>query len=590
MAQWTFNRFALTLGVAALVGVAFAGDDRLEPAAFRATEPAVALRARGGMVAADSPDASAVGAEILRNGGNAFDAAVGVSLALNVVRPYSTGLGGGGFMLAYVASEQRFVALDFRETAPAAVTEKLYDDRRQPGRSAALTTLGGLAVATPGQARGLAEIHKHFGHLPLPEIAEPAAQLAERGFKPNAHYLGALYRATQKFRTRATYAERFSDIWRSLLREGRLPREGATITRTELAATIRLFGKDGAAPFCEGEVAQAIVDAVRKDGGVLTLDDLKSFAPVEREPLRVSYRGHEVIGFPPPSSGGVCNGVALRLLEQHDLARLHQRSAADAWHLVIEAQRAAFADRSRWLGDPASMMIDPQRLLDDAHVARMARLIDPRRAGDSSKLPVDLPAPDDHGTSHFCIVDRHGNIVSMTETINLEFGSLIYLPQYGLVLNNEMDDFTRAPGKPNAFGLVQGSGNARIPCRRPLSSMSPTIVLKDGRPVLVLGASGGPRIVTAVLDVLVRVLDFGEPLDEAVGAIRVHHQWLPDQVSLDRIPAEPAERKLVSGLNQLGHKTKVVKKESALQAIAISPDGELIGVCDPRKGGAPAVP
>jgi gamma-glutamyltranspeptidase/glutathione hydrolase len=551
---------------AALAGVAFAAD------------PPWLARGNAGMVATDSPEASQIGAAVLRAGGNAFDAAVAVSFALAVASPSRTGLGGGGFLVAFDASEKRFVALDFREMAPAAATRAYYTQLLAGvGDGPPPTIYGGSAVGVPGQVAGLAEIHKRLATRPWAELVRPAVRLAETGFVVDEHYVSACRETLADFEKWPVLKERHATIYRTLLGGGEPPAVGARLPRPELAEALKLLAADGPDAFCRGPLGEAIVRAVRAAGGVFMNIDLDGYRVREREPLRATYRGYEIVTMPPPSSGGVCLAETLNILAAY-------RDAGDetipAWKLV-QALKHAFADRARWLGDPDFNKLPLERLLNRDYARELA-----------TREPASLDEfgttrlPDDQGTSHFCVVDRAGNIVALTETINGTFGSLVIAEPYGILLNNQMDDFAASPGKPNLFGLVQGEANAVGPAKRPLSSMTPTIVLCDGRPVLVLGGAGGPRIITSVLQVLLNVLDRGLSLEEALSAVRLHHQWKPDEVYFDREP--PAV--LTADLEEHGLTIGTARRFGVVQAIQIQDDGTLVGASDPRRGGRPAAP
>ena len=549
-----------------------------------ADDPPWIARGKSGMVASDSPAASRIGADVLRAGGNAFDAAVATSLALAVARPQSTGLGGGGFLVAYVAEEKRFVVLDFRETAPAAATPKRYAALHQAkGDGPSPSVYGGNAVGVPGQFAGLAEILKRFGTKPLGELAAPAIGLAESGFVVDESYRHACEQALKDFDKWPRLKQRHPRLYATLLGNGTPPEIGEKIKRPDLAGALRLIAERGPGAFYDGPIGQAIVKAAQEAGGTLTPDDLRSYRIREREPIRARFGEYEIVSMPPPSSGGVCIAETVHILQstaiRSDLHPVH-----DYPHVLVEAMKHAFADRARWLGDSDFADIPLARLTSLNYAAELAQGIHARRTLEPDKYGSTKTPPDDGGTSHFCVADRFGNVVGMTETINGLFGSLVVAEPFGIILNNQMDDFLTVPGQANLYGLRQSRANLVGPSKRPLSSMSPTIVLKDGRPVLVLGASGGPRIITAVLQVMLNVIKLDMPLDEAMSAVRIHHQWQPDEVYFDRDP--PAG--LVASLKAAGHTISDKRKGAAVQAIRFLPDGTMLGVSDPRKGGRPA--
>jgi gamma-glutamyltranspeptidase/glutathione hydrolase len=558
-------------------------------AALRAADPPWIARSKTGMVASDSAEASQIGASVLATGGNAFDAAVATSFALAVARPESTGLGGGGFMVAYVAKEKRFVALDFRETAPAGATPeryaRLFADR---GDGPSPSVYGGNAVGVPGQLAGLAEINKRFGTRPLDELVQPALKLAKEGFAADEHFRDACQHVQDTLEKYPQLAKHCAAIRTLVTADGKLPQPGDRVRRPHVADALRLIGKDGPDAFYRGPIAEAVVQAVNDASGMLALPDLSSYRIKERTPLKIrlsTYPHHtHVVTMPPPSSGGVCFGIMDDIETFKSLEGLGDPDAApDPTHVRIEAMKHAFAERARWLGDPDFSSIPVHGLTSAQHAIKLAS-----RLKNDQTLPIEeygstAPPPDDGGTSHFCVADRDGNIVAITETINGSFGSLVVAEPYGIILNNEMDDFLTVRGEANLYGLVQGEANLVAPGKRPLSSMSPTIILKDGKPLLVLGASGGPRIITSVYQVAEGVIN-GQALEDAMTELRIHHQWLPDEVCFDREPpADLAER-----LESYGHKLSDQRQTGIVQAIRFLDDGTMVGASDPKKGGRPA--
>ncbi|MCZ2401310.1 MAG: gamma-glutamyltransferase [Phycisphaerae bacterium] len=559
------------------------------PAPAHAEDPPWLARGRKGMVASDSAEASQIGADVLKGGGNAFDAAIATSLALAVARPQSTGLGGGGFLLAYIAHDEAFVALDFRESAPAAASTERYDaaHRRNPGGPSP-SVYGGDAIGVPGQVAGLAEISRRFGTRPWVELIRPAAELARRGITVDGALLEARDELLKDVGRWPELAQRYAGLLEWLSPGGSAPRVGERLKNPDLARGLLLLAEMGPGAFYDGPLAEAIVRAAAAAGGSLTADDLRHYRVRYREPIRFSYAGCEIVTMPPPSSGGVCMAEVCNIL-----AAARQGGGIDgrhdAAHLLLEALKHAFADRARYLGDADFADVPVQRLTSRAHAEALARTIRrertqaPERYGTTA--PTSGPAaspPDDRGTSHLCVVDRWGNVVALTETINGTLGSLVVAEPFGILLNNQMDDFVTRPGTPNLFGLVQGEANVVAPGKRPLSSMSPTIVLRDGRPVLVLGAAGGPRIITAVLQVMLATLD-GTPLEQAMAAPRLHHQWQPDLVFHDG----PLPDDLRLDLERRGHRFSDERRTASVNAIMILPDGTLLGASDPRRFGRP---
>ncbi len=461
--------------------------------------------------------------EILRRGGNAVDAAIATALALSVVDQASSGLGGGGFMVIYLAKEQKAFALDFRETAPAASQRELYMKDGQPVPSTSLT--GALAVAVPGEVAGLIAARKRFGSLPLPLLAAPAIKLASEGFPVDATLRIAIERQQANMK-------RFSDLGRIYMPKGEPPQEGDRIRQPELAETLKAIAKNGAEDFYSGWIGQAIVATIKKNGGVMTLDDLKNYQPVWREPLIGSYRNRTVITMPPPSSGGVAILAMLNILEGYQLADFGHNS--DSYlHLLSESMKHAFADRAQFLGDPDFVHVPIGKLTGKNYAEWMRKRIATDKTQPTAFYGYYHFNAEKGGTTHFSVIDRFGNAVACTQSVNTRFGSKLLVPQTGIVLNNEMDDFAIHPEVGNVYGLIGNDANSLKPRKRPLSSMSPTIILRGNRPELVVGGAGGPRIITATLQTIVNILDFAMPVASAVSSPRVHHQWLPDRLNVE---------------------------------------------------------
>ncbi|MBI4581825.1 MAG: gamma-glutamyltransferase family protein [Planctomycetes bacterium] len=588
------------MAMGCLLAVCFCGV----PAVARPTFTAVGTQ---GMVASDSEFASRAGCEVLKAGGNAVDAAVATSLALCVARPFSTGLGGGGFMMVRLGDTGDVYVLDYRECAPAAATPDMYVKARAASPDGPpASQYGGLAAGVPGLPAGLQAALERFGSRPLGELIEPARRLAAEGFPVDRSYLAAAKDLREEVARYPGLRKIAAGTQRTFLVGREDPRrragmpapqatpptlpgnredlaEGMIVRQPELAAALELIGRQGVDEFYRGRIAKAIVEAVRAAGGIMTVEDLAGYKPVWREALRTRYRDrYEVLLMPPPSSGGVAIAETLNILEHWDLAAIHQRDVGLAAHLTVEAVKHAFADRARYLGDADFARVPIARLTDKDHAARLAARI--REAAVSAVDAYGSAPRDDAGTTHFCVADRRGNVVSVTETINTEWGCLVMAEPWGIVLNNEMDDFDVEPGKPNAYNLLQSTANAVGPGKRPLSSMSPTIVLADGKPVLVVGASGGPRIISGTLQVLVNVLDYGLGLDEAVARPRFHHQWQPNEVYRNDYAADDP---VVVGLRDRGHKISRRRLGAIVLALRIEP-GRFTGASDPRKGGRPA--
>ncbi len=482
----------------------------------------IPTRARQAMVVSREAHATDVGVAVLRGGGNAVDAAVAVGFALAVTHPAAGNLGGGGFMLIRLA-DGRSSFLDFRERAPGRATRDMY--LGPDGQLTRDCVEGWRAAAVPGTVRGFEYAHRKYGSRPWRELLGPAIRLAREGF-PVSWSLAQSLKASKLL-------ARFPGSRRIFQREGRHYEPGELLVQAELAATLERIARHGAADFYEGETARRLAAAMRDHGGLITLEDLKAYQVVERQPLRGAYRGVEILTAPPPSSGGVGVLQMLGILEGTGFEK-HGAGSAAAIHWMAEAMRRFFADRSRHLGDPDFVRIPLNGLLDKRYLAKLRASIDPERATSSAAIgPGDPNAYESAETTHYSIVDPQGNVVAVTYTLNGGYGSGVTVPGLGFLLNNEMDDFAAKPGAPNSYGLVQGEANAIAPHKRPLSSMTPTIVLRQGRPYLVVGSPGGPRIITTVLQVLINVLDFGMNIQEAVDRPRFHHQWLPDKLYME---------------------------------------------------------
>ncbi|MDP7029015.1 MAG: gamma-glutamyltransferase [Phycisphaerales bacterium] len=534
-----------------------------------------------GAVAADHPVASASGVEMLRRGGNAVDAAVATSFALSVTDPFSCGVGGGGFMIVSVpgpAGERTNVALDYRERCPQGVGPTFFVDH--PGVS---SRYGGGAVGVPGTVAGLWEAHQRWGVLPWSDCLEPAIRAATRGVEVGGPWL----RAVEWVRTRRADDPALvgpSDwVWRNLCGGGDL-QAGDIVRQPAQASLLTMIAAGGPGVFYEGEVASDIAAAVQAAGGVMTRGDLHRYDATWAVPLEsaVVLEKFRLISMPPPSSGGIAMQQILGILDRR-MADVGDPGTAAWYHLLVEAMRSAFADRARFGADGTHVAVPIREMTHAAHLDSAAEAIPLDRARSSAEAGV-LPPPDDAGTSHFCVYTADGWAVSCTETINLEFGSLVAVPQWGIVLNNEMDDFATSPGKANAFGLVQSDRNAPSPGKRPLSSMSPTIVLEHGRVRLIAGASGGPRIINGTLQVILNVLLRGMSPEEALVAPRLHHQWLPDVVQLEEAWSDAGVLEAIEGL---GHATKRRPTVGKVQIIEITEAG-MTPASDPRKDGTPA--
>ncbi len=543
-------------------------------------------------VAADHELASRAGLDMLGRGGNAVDAAVAASFTLSVVRPYSCGIGGGGFLVVYLPDDPKHgrvvTTLDYRETAPATTTENTFDDDRDPDAS----THGGRAVATPGTVRGLLLALKKWGTLPPEVVLAPAIKAAESGFAADAHYVASSKEVIDWIAAHPGAEERFEFLWSRFLKLGQV-RAGDHIHAPEQARVLRLIAEQGEKGFYEGEVAEAILRATSRDRGLLARVDLDGYRPVERSPLVTHFRGRTILTMPPPSSGGIVLAQVFAILEARpeDLANAHAagRNSAPYIHLIAEAGKHAFADRARYLGDTDHVTVPLDDLLSPTYLAARARSIDRSRTFSPEHYGLEAPSPKGGGTSHLCAIDAHGGAVACTETINLYFGSLVAVPEFGFFLNNEMDDFQARLGHANAFGLSHASMNRPAPRKRPLSSMTPTIVTstREGRPdrvEAIAGGSGGPRIISGTLQSLLNVMLFDDDAPAALTAPRFHHQWQPDTLNLEPgLKDTPTD----AALRQLGHQTSPREAIGAVQLIRRK-NNAWQAASDPRKGGSPA--
>lgn len=555
-----------------LVAIAFfAGPASANPPG----DPDWIARGKSEMVAADSEYASKAGLAILEVGGNAIDAAVAVSFALAVTRPYSTGLGGGGFMIVRMA-DGNIIVQDFREVAPAGSTPDMFVEAKEAHpHSPSPSEFGYLAVAVPGLVAGRCEALAKWGTLPLSKVLEPAIKLARDGFPVDDDYVRTTKEILETYEKHPSLKESCGYVYRTHLNNGKLFRVGDKLVQPGLARLFEGLAADGPDFFYKGPVAADMVRVMKHHGGIISEKDLATYRPTALQPFTSTYRDYKLILMPPPSSGGIAIVESLNILEPSGFMDIARSDSGLATHLQVEVLKHAFADRGR-LPVP-----QPERFLSKSYARELADKLDSEKT--ATLKSYGISNLNDSGTSHFSIVDRHANAVVSTETINTSFGSLAAVDEWGLILNNEMDDFTTQPGKPNAFGLVQSVENAPNPGAKPLSSMSPTIVLKGEKVYLLLGASGGPRIITSVFNVILGVLDKGLTLEQAIQAPRPHHQGQPDEVNFDRDPGQ----ELIGALARRGHKISEKRKSGVVQAIMRDGDG-WVGASDPRKGGKPA--
>lgn len=537
-------------------------------------------------IAADHPEASQAGLEVHRAGGNVVDVAAAVGFALSVARPESSGLGGGGFMVIWDAEQRRPVAIDYRERAPAAAEREMFlDDNGDP--IAELSRTGPLAAAVPHHVAGLCYAVEKYGRLDLKTVLAPAIRLAENGVMLDENSARIRRETQELFEKNPELKTQYAAFYRLYLNDGKPLQAGEKIPSPQ-APLLRLIASRGAKGFYEGEAAEAFVAEMRRSGGRITLDDLKSARPTERDALQTDYVDGTVVTMPPPSSGGVALIETLNILSAFECrhpeerAALRERNSLPFRHLLVEAMKHSFADRATFLGDPDYADVPTAELIDADYADELAAEIRLDATQPIEAYGRTLPVGD-AGTTHFSVIDSAGNAVACTETINLTFGSYVVVPETGLLLNNEMDDFAAKPGTPNAFGLVQSEAAAIGPGRRPLSSMTPTIFVRDGKAALAVGASGGPRIITATTQVFLNCVRFGMTPQAAVDAPRQHHQWLPNHVLLEPSLWQSA----AEGLKERGHEVRCEKSIGVSQLVTRSADG-LRAASDPRKGGQPA--
>ena len=557
---------SLVLGAAALAQVAPVSRPPEIP-------PAQSIHARNGIVAAQESRAARIGVEILDRGGNAVDAAVAVGFALAVTYPRAGNIGGGGFMVIHLAKTGQDVTIDYRETAPAAATETMFlDASGEPDPKKSRDSA--LSVGVPGTVAGLALAREKYGSgkLSLADLIEPAITLARNGVDVVDDIADTLPSAQQRIARWHSSAPVF------LNSDGTVLAPGQDLLQPDLAATLHAIARDGPKGFYEGPVAEKLATAIRKAGGIMTVDDLKNYRAIERVPLRGTYRGYDIVSMPPPSSGGVHLIEMLNILEGYDLAKLNRD---ESLHVMIEAMKRAYADRAVFMGDPDAIKMPVAGLTSKKYATSLRAQIG-QRATPSAEIRAGKPADfEGRNTTHFSIIDRDGNAVSNTYTLNFSYGLGLVAEGTGVLLNNELDDFTSKPGTANAYGLVGYDANLPGPGKRPLSSMTPTIVLKDGKPFLITGSPGGSRIITAVLQIIVNAIDFHMPIDQAVSAPRLHHQWQPDEVYVE--PGFAPE--VLEALAKRGHNVVPTPSYSSTNSIEITPGG-YIGAADRRTRGS----
>jgi gamma-glutamyltranspeptidase / glutathione hydrolase len=537
------------------------------------------VRARHGMVASTSEIASRVGVEIMQRGGNAIDAAVAVGLALTVTWPSAGNIGGGGFMMIRRANGETEI-VDYRERAPLAASRDMYLDSKGEVIKGA-STIGYKAVGVPGTVAGLSLALKRHGKLNWTEVIEPARKLAAEGFTVGYHLARSL-RGTESNKL----LSQFPDSKRIFLRDGKPYEEDERFIQPELAATLARLKEKGPREFYEGKTAQMIAEDMKANGGLITEKDLKEYEPTIRQPIKGTYRGYEIVTMPPPSSGGTALLEMLNILEHYNIT-YSAPGSSDTIHLLVEAQRRAFADRAEFMGDADFVKVPVEGLISKKYATELAQMIDPDHATPSAKIKAGKPmGAESTETTHFTVIDGEGNVVTNTYTLNGGYGAGVTARGTGVLLNNEMDDFTSKPGVPNAYGLLQSENNAIAPRKRPLSAMTPTIVLKDGKVWFAIGSPGGPTIINTVLQVIVNVIDFGMNIQQAIDAPRFHHQWMPDRIQFEPLGINRDTR---AALERKGHvfAEKPGNMGDAEGVMIDLKNGMRLGASDPRSGGVP---
>ena len=533
------------------------------------------VRATQGMVVTTEVRATRAGVEILKQGGNAVDAAVAVGFMLAVTHPSAGNLGGGGFMMIRMSRTGETVAIDYREMAPAAASRTMYQD---PGGNAIpeASTIGYRAIGVPGTVAGLSLALEKYGTMKLSQVMAPAVALARDGLELS-------YFESEELRNASRLLSRFPETRRLYLRDGNLYSWGETFRQPDLARSLEAIARNGPQEFYQGSIARLIVQAMEANGGLITLDDLKAYRSVVRKPIEGTYRGYRIFSMPPPSSGGIALVEMLNILEAYPLVE-YGPGASRTLHLLAEAMKRAFADRAEYLGDADFVHIPTAGLLSKRYAAERRSTIDSFLASDAARLGKGKPADyESDQTTHFSVIDAAGNAVANTYTLNGGFGSGLTIPGTGILMNNEMDDFSSRSGLPNAYGLVHGEANSIAPLKRPLSAMTPTIVVKDGKPFLILGSPGGPTIINTVLQTLINVIDFHFTVQEAVDAPRIHHQWMPDKLVIERMGFAPD---VIDALKARGHSLETRAGIGDCHAIMIDPKtGVRLGAADPRNDG-----
>jgi len=529
-----------------------------------------------GMVATQEKHASEIGLDILKKGGNAVDAAVAVGFALSVTLPRAGNLGGGGFMLLHLASPNTTIALDYREVAPLSAHRELFLDK-EGNPSANLSRKSILSTGIPGTVAGLITALETYGSLPLETVIQPAIELAENGFEMSSDLIQSLERAKPEMKK---HAETFNTFFKP---DGSSYQRGDILKQPNLARSLKRISQYGKNGFYSGYIADQLIDYAQKEGGSITKEDLTQYTPVFRKPVEGAFHNYRVVSMPPPSSGGIHLLQLLHFLERYPLSNWGHNSA-ESIHIMAETMKLAYADRSQYLGDPDFSYVPVDELLNPEYLAERQAIISTKNITPSTEIFPGTPRKypyESNETTHFSIVDQWGNCVSNTYTLNFSYGNKRMIPGTGILLNNEMDDFSSKPGEPNAYGLIGGEKNAIEPQKRMLSSMTPTIVFSDGKPFLITGSPGGSRIITTVLQIILNVTEFDLSIAEATHAPRIHHQWFPDELRLEKGISIDTQRLL----EQKGHILTTTWGMGSTQSILID-NGILFGSSDPRKPGA----
>ncbi|MBU6950976.1 gamma-glutamyltransferase [Hahella sp. HN01] len=538
----------------------------------------VPTEAHHGMVATSHTLATEEALKVLKNGGNAIDAAVTAAFALAVTQPRSGNIGGGGFMLISSESRNEVIAIDYREKAPAAASRDMYLDKNGEADSN-LSRFSHKAAGVPGTVAGLALALEKYGTISLQEALAPAIRLAEEGFIVTPRFSHGVKDSAERLGKWDSSRKVFFKA------DGSFYEPGDRFIQKDLAATLKRISEKGVKGFYEGETAKLIVEEMKRGGGLITLEDLKSYQPVMREPVHGTYRGFDIYSMSPPSSGGIHVIQILNILEGYPIGYLGHNSAQTI-HLMAEAMKRAYADRSKYLGDPDFVEVPQKGLMSKDYAAKQRKDIPMNRATPSSTLAPDNPLPyESNETTHFSVADNKGNAVSTTYTINFSYGSHIVVDGAGFLLNNEMDDFSAKPGVPNAYGLLGGEANKIEGNKRMLSSMSPTIVKNKGKNFLITGSPGGSRIITTTLQVIMNVIDHHLNIQAAVNAPRIHHQWSPDEIRVEE-GLSPDTVKLLEGM---GHAVNQKAAMGASQSILIDENGVFFGAADPRRSTSSAM-